>query len=570
MISNFFLTLGLIVIVATLMGLLAKKLKQPILLAYIFTGILLGASALNVIDQQNTNLQEVITLFSEIGIAFLLYLVGLNLNPKILKEVGKAAFTIGLGQIAFTVIIGFFIANLLGFNFLEAIYIAIALTFSSTIIIVKILSDKNELNTLYGKLTIGVLIVQDFVAILALLFIGSLGSGLDVVGAISSFLSSAIIFFALAGLIARYIMPKLFDMFATSQELLFMSGVSWAFFLAGLSSFLNFSIEIGAFVAGVTLASLPYSFEISGKIKPLRDFFLLLFFVTLGSQVVFQSANVILIPAIVFALFVLIGNPLIVIIIMNRLGYKGRTSFMSGLTVAQISEFSLILVAIGFRAGHISQSIVSLVIVVGVFTIAASSYMILHGNRIYDFLTTRFSFMQNSPYFQEQIERVKEKQYDTIFIGFNKLGHSVFHEMGMDKKNAVIIDYDPALLKELKKEGYNCIFGDGGESEVQELIEKANPKTIISTVRNREVNWTILNESKKWKVKPHIILTSEVIRHAIEFYKHGATFVIIPQLLVGRRISDTVNKIRQQEVDIPSTVEQHISHLEDMLKMKID
>ena len=150
MIELFFLELAAVILLATLLGVLFRKLKQPVLLAFIFAGIILGSSFLNVITYK-----ELMNVFSELGVAFLLFLVGINLDLRIFKEIGKTSIITGIGQIVFTTVCGFLIASFLGFGLVEALYIAIALTFSSTIIIVKLLSDKKELNSLYGKISIG-------------------------------------------------------------------------------------------------------------------------------------------------------------------------------------------------------------------------------------------------------------------------------------------------------------------------------------------------------------------------------------------------------------------------------
>ena len=270
MLDDFFLELAIVIVVATIF--VFRKLKQPILLAFIFAGILLGSSVLGVITYT-----DLLNVFSELGVAFLLFLVGMNLDLRVFKEIGKTSVITGIGQIIFTTVIGFAIASFLGFEFLESLYIAIALTFSSTIIIVKLLSDKKELNSLYGKISIGFLIVQDFVAIVVLVLISSFSFSTDITSQISTFVINLVLLFSLFFIASKFLVKKIFDALSENQELLFLGSVSWAFAFSAVAIYLGFSKEIGAFLAGISIASLPYAYQIVGKLKYLRDFFIVLF-----------------------------------------------------------------------------------------------------------------------------------------------------------------------------------------------------------------------------------------------------------------------------------------------------
>src|SRR3989344_4055658 len=382
-----FVELSLLVVVATLISLVMKLLKQPLVVGYIAAGILVGPYAFNILQAH----QEV-ELFSKIGVAILLFIVGLMLNPDVMREVGKVSIVTGIGQVIFTSLIGFLIIYALGFEMITALYIGVALTFSSTIIILKLLSDKGDIQKLYGKIAIGLLLVQDVIAVVFLLIITVLGAALvttsaafsgDVVSEILMLLGKGVLIVVLLYLVSRYVLPSVLKFVAGYQEVLFIFSLAWGLGISSLFYTLGFSIEIGALAAGVTLAASPAAYEIASRMKPLRDFFIMLFFILLGSQIIISEISVLLMPAVVLSVFVLVGNPLIVFVLMNLLGYRARTSFMVGLTVAQISEFSLILVALGYSFGHVSKEIVSLVTLVGIITIAASTYLILYADRIY-------------------------------------------------------------------------------------------------------------------------------------------------------------------------------------------
>jgi len=349
--TSLLIDIGIVIIIATILAYFARYIKQPLILAYMLAGIVIGPLGLKLISDQAN-----IAVLSELGIAFMLFIVGLELDIKKLTHLGFVTFTAGIGQIIFTFAVGYLIA-LIFFSKVVALFVAAALTLSSTIIVIKLYSDKNELGTLHGRIVLGILLAQDLVAVFLLAAL----TGAD------GFASQAIMFSILKGLImiiiafaAGYLFKYVFKPIAKSQELLFLSAVAWCFFLIFVADQFKFSIAIGAFLAGISLASLPYNIEIIGRTRSLRDFFATIFFVSLGMQIAFNGVGTLLIPAIVFSMFVIVGNPLIVLIISGLLGYKGRTSFLAAIAIAQISEFSLILVAIGFARGMLSQDILSL------------------------------------------------------------------------------------------------------------------------------------------------------------------------------------------------------------------
>ncbi|MFW5852489.1 MAG: cation:proton antiporter, partial [Nanoarchaeota archaeon] len=420
--------LSIILIIATAVAAIAKLLRQPLIISYIFTGILVSPYFFNIIPEG-----DAIETFIHIGISFLLFMVGLSLNPKIIKDVGKPSIITGLGQVFFTSFFGFLISLLLGFSIVEGLYIAVALTFSSTIIIMKLLYDKGDLETLYGRISVGFLIVQDLVVVFALLFISSMSKEMTF---FSIFINSILPIFAiiiLIGLFSYFLLQHVVQMMAKSQELLLLFSVAWCFFLAALFAAFNFSMEMGALIAGVSLAMSPFRYEISAKMKPLRDFFLILFFISLGSKIVFGDVMANLPAIIIFSFFILIGNPVIVMTLMGLMGYTKRTGFMAGLTVAQISEFSLILVSLGVSVGHLSQEILSTVTLVGLLTISGSSYMITYSNLIYSKISKYLSVFERKGKKVDEQKYHHEDAYNLILFGCNRMGMNMLSSLGKKK-----------------------------------------------------------------------------------------------------------------------------------------
>ncbi len=539
MIQDFFLELAAVIVLATLLGFLFRKLKQPILLAFIFAGIILGSSFLNVITYK-----ELLHVFSELGVAFLLFLVGINLDLRIFREIGKTSVITGIGQIVFTTLVGFGIASLLGFGFLESLYIAIALTFSSTIIIVKLLSDKKELNSLYGKISIGFLLVQDFVAIVVLIFISSFSFSTDLTSQLSQFVFSLVVLFLLFFIASKFLVKRIFDSLSKNQELLFLGAVSWCFAFSAVAIFLGFSKEIGAFLAGVSIASLPYTYEVLGKLKYLRDFFIVLFFVVLGSNLVFAASDIIFARAIILSIFVLVGNPIIVFILMAKLGYRGRTSFLSSLTVAQISEFSLILIFLGAKVGHVSNEVVSIITLVAVATISASTYLIIYNNKLYDHLSNFLPILRSKRFFEDSLHLVEDKEYSLVCLGFGETGKRIFVDKKMNEKDVLVVDFDPRALKEASKLNFHTLYGDVSDLETIDFILKVKPKVVVSTVMGVDSNIVLTKKLLQKNSRIKLVVLAHDVSDARKLNAAGIEFVLVPSIITADKVKTVLQDIK--------------------------
>src|SRR3989338_7006767 len=523
---------SLILIVASVIAYFVRLIKQPLILAYIFTGIILsqflaGSSSI-----------ETIRFFSELGIAFLLFLVGIELSFKDVKHVGRTSLITGIGQIIFTFIIGYLITKyLLNFSVIESVYISIALTFSSTIIIVKLLSEKQDLQSLYGRISVGFLLVQDFVAIIILIILAALQQGASVQETMFLVILKAALFLLFVYLFSRYILTNLFNRIAKSSELLFLASIALPFLFIIISRYLGFSIEIGAFLAGLSLANLPYKLEISNKVKPLRDFFITLFFVILGTQLIINQANL-LVPAILLSLFVLIGNPLIVTILMGLLGYTKRTSFYAGLTVAQISEFSLILAFLGLKLNHINENIVSLITLVGIITITLSVYMIHYNHKLYNFLMPYLGIFEKKETIESKNEITEKFSKHTVIFGCHRLGYQIVDLLKSLKRKIIVVDFDPVIIEKLNNDNITAIYGDLGDIDVLEKLNLKESEFVISTIPNLEDNMNLIKKVRNLNNKVKVIVTAQQNDEAFDLYKSGADYVILPHTLSGERVAD--------------------------------
>lgn len=557
MVAHFFLELTVLIGITFLFASFMKLLKQPLIIGYIFSGILLGPYFLDLVMSP-----QVLESFAEIGIAFLLFMVGLSLNPKVVEDVGKISLITGLGQVFFTSSIGFLVSRfILGFGVVESFYIAVALTFSSTIIIMKLISDKGDLDTLYGRISVGFLVVQDIVVVIMLLAVSSFDMELT---AYDFFVNTILLLIAVIFgifLLSKYVLPKLTSKIAKSQELLLLFSVTWCFVIAALFDLANFSVEAGALLAGMSLSVIPYHHEIASKMKPLRDFFLVLFFIMLGSSMEFANISNFILPVIIFSIFILIGNPLIVMILMGIFGYTKRTGFKCGLTVAQISEFSLVFITMGMRVGHVSNDVLSLVTFVGVLTIAGSTYMITYSDKIYAKISKYLSI------FEKDGKKIDEHQYhegdehDIILFGYNRTGFDILKTLKNIKKQFLVIDYDPNVIKKLATEGIDCKYGDANDIELLNSINFEKSKMVISTIPDVNTNLLLINQAKKQNKDVIISVVSHHIDEAVELYEKGATYVIMPHFLGGEYFS---TMIKEHGLDSSKFLKEKIMHLEHL------
>ncbi|OGD39270.1 hypothetical protein A2907_00070 [Candidatus Azambacteria bacterium RIFCSPLOWO2_01_FULL_37_9] len=536
MIFSLFSEISVVLVLASALAIVAMFFRQSGILAYILTGIIIGPLGYLAFDSRET-----LEVMSKIGITLLLFMVGLEMNLSGLKQIGKSAVIIGLGQVIFTAIIGYFLSIAIGFSSMVSLYIALALTFSSTIIVVKLLSEKKDMGSLYGKILIGVLFVQDFIALFALMFLAGIGAKGDVLNftPILIVFAKGIILSVVLIIIGKKILPKLIGFIARSQELLFLTSIAFALGIASFvsSSFIGLSLEIGGFLAGIALSYSSEHYQIHSRIRPVRDLFIVVFFITLGSTLVLgESLAGIWIPVLAFSGFILVGNPLIVLVIMGILGYKKRTAFFVGLGMAQISEFSFVLMQLGKNVSHIDERSVTIITLVGIITITISSYMILGGNWLYKYLSVFLKIFERKITIERPLAH-KDMADHFVLIGSHRLGGHLLSVLPADKTE--IIDFNPDTAKKLEIKGYNVIYGDMSDEEIQDDANMLKAKLIISTVPDLNDNISILTRIKEEKLKkpPKVMMTANEEWEAKILYEEGADYVILPHFIGAQQIA---------------------------------
>lgn len=551
--------LGLLFVLVVAVSAILRLFKQPLVIGYIVTGIIAGPAVLNLVAGV-----DVLADFASLGIAILLFIVGLNLNPNVIRQIGSVSLIIGIGQVIFTAAIGLAILLALGFPFLESLYLAVALTFSSTIIITKLLSDKGGLDTLYGRIAIGFLIVQDLLAVLALMLITPFAQN----GALTEVLVKTVtqggLLLAATAAIGFLAVPHAARAIARSQEFLLLFALGWCFSVSAAFSYFGFSVEIGALLAGITLASSPYRVEVASKLRPLRDFFILMFFLLLGAQMTFANVDAFLLPVAVLSAFILVGNPLIVVALMTFLGYTSRTAFLAGVTVAQISEFSMILVALGASVGHVRPDVSAMVTLIGLITFAGSTYLVLYSEKFYRVLEPLLKAF-NRRDAQETDADFGVKKYDTLLIGYDRIGYALLQTFKKLKGEWLVVDFNPDIIRLLQEKNVPCLYGDASDIDLLDDLNLKDAKLVVSTVPDPEVSQLILEKAREGPKPPVTIMTANRIQDALTLYEKGADYVLLPHFLGGAHAATLIGAYKSNPRPYKAARQKHIRSLKERL-----
>jgi len=525
MLEGTFSEIAALLALAAGVGAVALQLRQPLIVAFIFVGLLAGPSGLGWVQAHDE-----IDLLAQLGVAVLLFVVGLKLDLKLVRHLGPVALATGLGQLLFTIVFGFLLALALDMDGVKALYVAVALTFSSTIIIVKLLSDKRELDSLHGRIAVGFLIVQDIAVVIAMMVVGSWSTGSapwTTAAIIAAKLAAAL---AVIGVLMRFVLPPLTARIARSQELLLLFGIAWGVLLAAAGEWFGFSREVGAFLAGFSLASTPYRDALSTRLATVRDFLLLFFFIDLGSKLDLATLGGEIGAALAFSAFVLVGNPLIVMVIMGVMGYRKRTGFLAGLTVAQISEFSIVFVAMGIGLGHVDAAALGLVTLVGLITITSSTYMILYSEPLYRRLEPWLGVFERTRESGESDEGHASGAAapEVVIFGLGRYGSRLLGDLHQRGVRVTGFDFDPEVIRALQARGMDARFGDAEDLHLLETLPLATVRWIVSTLPVPEINAALLQSLAAAGFDRGTAVTVHSDEDAAAMETVGATLVLHP------------------------------------------
>ncbi|MCB9989692.1 MAG: cation:proton antiporter [Rhodospirillales bacterium] len=536
--TSIFLQIVTIMALAGSVGLVAVLLRQPLIVAFIITGLLAGPDALNLVREQDKSIIETLAQF---GIALLLFVVGLKLDLRIIRQMGLVALATGLVQIIITCALGFTLSMMLGYPPVTAAFIGLALAFSSTIIAVKLLSDAHAIDSLYGRLALGILIVQDLMVIIATIIIAGLTGESDVtsfnLNDVMLVASKAVMLVAGTGLFIRFAARPLTHILARNSELMVVFCFAFAVIMAALCEYLHFSKELGGLVAGIALASTPYNNFMAARLSSLRDFLLLFFFAHLGAHMSLAGITEQILPALLLSIFVLAGKPLVIMSITNIMHFRKRTGFLTGMSLSQISEFSLILIAMGYECGLVGEDALNLVTLVGLLTMTLSTYAITHMNGLYNVLERHTGL-----FIEEQDDRetgqtphhtAMETPYDVIVFGLGHYGEAIAHSFQKNGYSVLGVDFNPSAITTAQEKGIPSIYGDAADPEFPAQLPLHKAKVVVLCFQHTlnspmivDLRRTLSQTLRVHGYQGHIAATSHHLELDRDLPSHGIDIVL--------------------------------------------
>ncbi len=530
-----FTELSFVIAIVVVISFVMRLLRQPLIMGYIITGVLAGPSFFNIVHDE-----AAFHSFSTIGITLLLFIIGLGLNAGVIKSLGRVAITTSLTVMPILGTAVFFLTQALGFSLVDSAVMAVALLFSSTVIILKVLSDKKELSRLYAQITTGVLLIEDIVATIALITLAIVSdpTRMDIASIGWILLRSAGLGLGL-WVVGSFVMPRLARAFAKTQELLFLFAIGWGLIIATLFDFAGLSYEVGALFAGVSLAGLPYATEMASKLKPLRDFFIVIFFVTLGTSFTAQNILDNLVIAHILAGVVLFGKPLLVLLSLSLQRYTKLTSFKTAIHLSQVSEFSIIFVTLAVVDGVVSDNLISLLTLVAFITIGVSSYFTKYDTVLYKLFERVLTKLER--------KQIKEKHHhQTIFpvilFGYHKGGYEYIRTFRDLDERYLVVDYDPDIIDTLENQGIRHAYGDAADEEFLDEINAGRARLVVSTMTDLATNTLLLQYIRRHSQTTSFICHANNYSEAAELYEHGASYVTLPHYIGSERVSSFIKR----------------------------
>lgn len=547
------LQISVAIVAATMLGFLAKLLKQPVILAYIIAGVVLGQS-----EGLGWLSTEQLEPISELGLILLLFMIGLEIDLRKLKNAGPVLITAGLVQFPICLALGLVFFPLIGFHSTPGqyapLYLAVGMALSSTMIVVKLLYDKRELDTIPGRLTLGILVFQDIWAILFLALQHDLKNPAIGLLALSIVKGAGIVLFSL--LVSRFVLPFLFRWVAKTPELVLMAALGWCFGVVLLASWLGLSREMGALIAGVSLSTFPYNLDVVAKIISLRDFFITLFFIALGTKIPRPTPELLALSLAASA-FLVVSRFLAVSPVLHAFKLGNRVSFVPALNLAQISEFSLVICAVGVSLRHIDERVLAVVVLTLVITSVLSTYGIEFNHQIYLALAPLMERIGLRDLSAQKASAARPMAKSLFLLGFSRHASSLLLEL-LDRDprlagDIAVVDFNPEVKQELDRRQICCIYGDISHNDTLHHANIHTAQVVVSTIPDHILKGTsngrLLRQASSLSPRAQVFVTAEVYADAQELYEDGAAFVFFPRLMGIRELADAVMRALQHDLE---------------------
>lgn len=552
--GELFRDLSLVVVVAAAISLIMQKFKQPLIVGYIFAGIISGWLFL----WQDSYSGEILNELGRIGVALLLFIVGFELNRKTVSRLRKPIFLTTFVQVGLVTAVGMAAALMFNYSLAESLFLGLALSFSSTIVAVKLFSDKKEATRLYAQIAIGILIVQDIISTIVKMAMAGkdysdpsetiflIARGLALVGVLI--------------LIGKLPFSRITKSLERNKEMLVVFALAWGLGFAYLFETAGLSLEIGALFAGIALSSAPYVHEIASRLKPLRDFFILIFFIMLGSSVLDTDINQIIIPSIIFSIIVLLFKPLVIMLTMGFLGYTKRSSFKAGLGLAQVSEFSLIFIVSAAGSGLIGEEVLGTLSLVAIITFVISAYLIQYDDFIFARVHRRLRLFESRVINYEKAEL--SHGYPIVLFGYFHGGQEFIRTFKSMNKRFVVVDYDPEAIELLEREHVNVMYGDVSDPELIDELQLGKSKFIVSTISDFKTNEMLVSWVQAHNPRGVVICSANTASEASKLYACGAEYVMMPHFIGSEKISTFIKRAGFKKSEFHKYRNRHLQYLE--------
>ena len=549
--------IGVSTIAAALLALLARRIGQPLILGYILGGVLLGPQlGFSIVRDR-----QAIDLIAEIGLILLLFIVGLEIDVREIARPGRVILVSGFLQLPLCAALAW--PLLAGVSAatggpLDRFYLAVGLGLSSTLIAVKLLSDKFELSTFGGRVTLGILVFQDLWAIVFLAVqpnLGSLGPG-----ALLGSLAAGLGLVAAAAVMSRHVLPSLFRFIARSPELMLVASMAWCFLVAGTAGWLGLSTAMGALVAGLVIAAFPYSTEVIGRLAGVRDFFITLFFVALGLKIPYPSVRVVL-AALALTAFVAASRLVTVVPLLKLLGLDLRTSAVVAINLSQVSEFSLVVISIGAGLGHVSGRAEALLLYTMLLASVVSTYAITFNHPLASGIARLLGRIGLRAWGTRQAPAPRPapspEPLPRIFLlgvareGIAFLEHLDRASPGL-KEYIVAIDFNPDTLERLAALGVECHYGDIANAETLRHAGIERATVVVSSISDWMLKGTsnarVLREARLLAPSAKVIVAADTMTGAERLYADGADYVLVAPVLAAEHLYEVLRAGTQDAI----------------------
>ncbi len=544
--------IGLCIVAAWVLGVLAQFMRQPVILAYLVGGFVLGPRVLGWVGNE-----DAIRVISELGLLFLLFMIGLEIDLKKIIRSGRVIMLTGFVQIiggcSLGVVFFYLLGQPLGGGKWDALYLGVAAALSSTVIIVKVLYDKRELDTLPGRVTLGLLVLQDLFVILFLAVQPSLNELRPFIVLVS--LAKVGILVASALLMSRFVLPHLFHTIARLPELVLVGALAWCFAVAEFGEYLHLSREMGALVAGVSLSTFPYALDVTAKVTTLRDFFVTLFFVGLGLKIPLPTGPVITL-ALIVAGFTVVSRILTTFPPLYGMRQGLRASILPALNLCQVSEFSLVLMQLGALAGHISPETRGAVSFAFVILATISTFAMARSDSIARALTislkkTGLRDLDHDHGPGHDDSEGHEHGARILLLGFFRTASSLLVELERHEESLLeqvaVLDFNPMVHRNLTARGIKVRYGDISQREtlLHAGIEKAEilvasvPDSLLKGITNER----LVRQLRALNAEAKIIATADLISDVPKLYAAGADYVVVGRVLEGTELCEVLKAV---------------------------